>query len=127
MYAWPQLSKKYNLKTMAGRVRDSEQVVRPPQVKEVREVETALASWREHYRRLQSAFPDKPSDAGQVACGTSVLPKRSQEHVHVHMQAHWALDSIMERMRALCASRVGGPFPMEVDTVEEEEQEEQEE
>lgn len=74
----------------------------------------------EKYRTLESVFSEQLSDAGQVACVTSMLPKWAQEYMHLHAQDSWNLDVLTERTRLVCDSRARGLMPVDVGAVEEE-------
>lgn len=95
---WARVARKYNHKTVAGRVRRFEQL-----------------SGRLLCPRRRSIGD---SDAGHAACVICMLPKWAKESVHLHAQDSWGLDALVERIRTLGASRVDGPVRTEVRAIE---------
>ena len=117
VYAWAKLTEKYNPKTMASRVRLLTQVVGPAKVKENKDIESAIAAWKEKYKRLVSMFGERLSEVAEVACVTSMMPPWVQEYVYMHAQDSWDLPTLVERVRTLTANRMEGAAPMDVGAV----------
>lgn len=83
------------------------------------EAESAVAAGREVSNSRAGVSRDsRHSDVHQVALVTSMYPKWSPQYVHVPVQGGWNLNVPMERIRAMCAFRLGGRVSSEVSAVE---------
>ena len=115
--AWQVLFRKYNPKTMARGLRMMLEVVNPFKIKELAEVETAVAKCEEKARALAAQFEESLSDRMKMAILTSMLPRAAQEYVYAHADKDITYLDLKEKIRAMVANRISsdsGPVPMDV-------------
>ena len=74
--AWQQLHRKYSPRTMPRGVRLLSEATRPPEVKDFRLFESALASWEDKLKTLKLQFQEELSNWMRVAVLTDMLPAR---------------------------------------------------
>ena len=121
--AWQVLWRKYNPKIIARGLRMMLEVVSPAKVKELSEVETAVAKWEEKIRALSIQFEENLSGKMKMAIYTSMLPRTVQEYVYVNVDKDITYANLRDKVRGMVANRtVGetGPVPVDVGRVGEE-------
>jgi hypothetical protein len=119
--AWSRLKRKFHPKTMARAVRLVGQVMNPPKIKDLRDVEPEITKWEEKLKILSKEFGEKFSDIVKVGVITSVLPLSVQEHVYSTLGDDVNYVNVMERIKLLVSNKVSmmsGPTPMDLGAVE---------
>ena len=118
--AWQKLFKKYNPRTMARGLRMLSEAVNPPRVKNLSDVETAVATWEEKVKRLACQFEEKLSDKMKMAVFTNLMPDAIQDYIYTHADKETKYEELREKVRAMISNKVSvnaGPVPMDVGDV----------
>ena len=121
--AWWALHSRYNPRTFAKAMRVMVEVVKPGQVKDIKDVETAIGSWEEKLRRLLRDYPEeKISDKMQQALVTSMMPATVQDVIFQKTDGYNSMREMKEAIVALVQNKLmnktAGPQKMEIDQVE---------
>ena len=96
------------------------EVVSPNKIKEMQEIETAVAKWEEKTRALATQFNESLSDKMKMAIYTSMLPRAVQEYVYVNVDKDVTYTQLRDKVRGMVANRTAGetgPVPMDVGQV----------
>ena len=72
---------RYCPRTFTKRLKMLMGVLKPPEVKHIREVQAAVEDWEARVRRLEEEYQDKLDDSLRVAVLVSFLPESLQERV----------------------------------------------
>ena len=80
-WALRRLVERYSPRTFTKRLRMLMGVLKPPEVKHIREVQAAVEDWEARVRRLEEEYQDRLDDSLRVAVLVSFLPESLQEKV----------------------------------------------
>ena len=122
--AWQKLHRKYNPKTMARAIQLMMDVKGPKQVKEIREVETAITAWEMRVRKLESEFGESLTSTMKIAIVTGMMPTSIQDDVYTNVDWQTEYPAVVARIKIWAenkAAMMNGPVPMEISEVQWEE------
>jgi hypothetical protein len=119
--AWQRLFRKYNPRTMARGLRMLTEVIQPPRVKNLSDIEGGIIKWEEKAKGLASQFKEELSNGMKLAIFTSMLPDEMQDFVYTHADQKTQYEDLREKVRAMTSNKVANLGRTPVDQVEEEE------
>ena len=99
------------------------EAVNPNKVKDLAEVESAVARWEEKVDALAGQFGESISDRMKMAIFTSMLPTNVQDYVHAHADRDTKYPEPKEKVRAMIGNKMAasvGQTPMDVGLVDDE-------
>jgi hypothetical protein len=120
--AWQILYNKYNPKTMARGVRMLIEIVSPPKLKDLTEIETAIQKWENKLTNMRSQFGDGFSERMKIAIFTNMLPATIQDYIYSIVEDASLYDVIKEKVRSMVSNKVAmgtGPAPMDIGGLQE--------
>ena len=115
--AWQKLHRKYNPRTMARGVRLLGEVVSPPAIKELTEIETQVNRWEDRVKMLHSQFNEELSNNMRIAVFTNMMPGPVQDYIYSHVEKDVRYDELRDKIQAMVSNKIavsGGPTPMDV-------------
>jgi hypothetical protein len=119
--AWQKLHMKNNPRTMARGVRMMSEVVSPPKLKELSQVEKTIGDWEDKIRILQGQFGEKLSDFMKMAILTGMMPPKIQDYVYSNIDKNSKYDGMKDKLRGMISNKLAqesGPSPMDIGKVE---------
>jgi hypothetical protein len=117
--AWFKLHRKYNPRTMARAIRLMGEVTNPPPVRDLREVDAALAKWEQKVKTLRSEFGENPSNTMRIAIVTGMMPPAIQDFIYTNVDEKALCEAVIEKIRSITGNKVAmmEPTPMDVGEV----------
>jgi hypothetical protein len=117
--AWYRLHRKYNPRTMARAIRLMSEVTSPPPVRDLREVDAALAKWEQKLKTLSKEFGENPSNAMKIAIVTGMMPPAVQDFIYTNVDEQARVETVIEKIRSVTSNKVAmmEPVPMDIGEV----------
>ena len=117
--AWYRLHRKYNPRTMARAIRLMSEVTSPPPVRDLREVDAALARWEQKLKTLSKEFGENPSNAMKIAIVTGMMPPVVQDFIYTNVDEKASVEAVIEKIRSVTGNKVAmmEPVPMDIGEV----------
>jgi hypothetical protein len=115
--AWQVLYRKYNPKTMARGVRMLIEIVGPPKIKDLNDIESAIQKWENKLVVMKSQFGDGLTERMQIAVFTNMMPVAIQDYIYSIVEEKSLYVNIKEKVRGMVSNKVAigmGPAPMDV-------------
>ena len=120
--AWQRLYRKYSPRTLARGVKLLGEVVNPPRVKELNDVEAAICRWEEKLRKLKQIYNEDISGDLKIAVFTNCMPVVVQDFVYTNLTQTTTYEEIKDKVRALISNKLvnadtKGRAPMDIGNV----------
>ena len=115
--AWQVLYKKYNPKTMARGVRLMIEVVNPPRIKSLGEIEAEITKWEEKTTILSSQFGEAINQKMKIAIFTNMMPANIQDYIYSIVESDTQYETLKDKVRGMVSNKVAmnmGPAPMDI-------------
>jgi hypothetical protein len=114
--AWYKLHRKYNPRTMARAIRLMGEVTSPPPVRDIRDVDAALARWEQKVKTLSKEFGENPSNTMKIAIVTGMMPPAVQDFIYTNVDEKAMIEAVIEKIRSVTGNKVAmmEPTPMDV-------------
>ena len=117
--AWQRLSARFDPRTPARALRAMMVAMQPKRVKDVREMQAAVADWELKIKQLKMEHEIDLDDQIKVALLTGMLPTDFQDYVFQWSDGKVKFKEVQDKVLTLAMNRasLGRPMPMEVDKI----------
>ena len=105
--AWQKLYQAGNPRTMATSIQLLGEVTRPPQVKNIADVEASIDRWEKSLQKIRKEHEEELSKTMKIAVFTNFMPTSIQEYIYVNVNKSTKYEEIMEKVKVLVRNKVG--------------------
>ena len=105
--AWQRLYRTCNPRTLSRTIQLLGEVTRPPQIKELTDVETGIDNWERNLQKIKKEHAEELSKTLKMAVFTSFMPTVVRDYIYVNVTKDTEYEDLAEKVRVLVRNKAG--------------------